>query len=452
VRDEHGRPVNSKLDAAKLTEIAKVTGGFYQPYGQDAAKIIYEKGILPIEGKDSGTLSSLKPIERYDWPVTAALVLLTLWSLLGEGRRKGSFIGALILAMGFFLNLSSLQASGINDYQQGNYQGALKDFEQRIQSGASSPEVRFDAGAAAYKEGDYKKAAGYFSEAMTSGNSKIRDAATYNLANSLVRTGEAAQEKEGKLSDWKNALQHYESVLKSTPKNTQAKENRDIVRKLIENLKKQDKKKDPKDQKDQDKNKEKDQQKNDSSQGGGDGKKDQKDQHSKPDQQAKDDQKQEGKDKGGDQQKNQDQNKKEDAGNSQGENQKAQEQPSPQQDQKGQPTPTPSPSPDQEKGQERNPQQQNSSGSQPKDQGQQQGGAAPKPTSTPAENMKAPPSAEQGEKPEKSSSATEAAADENKEGKMSANQARALLRSMQDEEQHVLNQQNRAVEQPLHDW
>jgi len=36
---------------------------------------------------------------------------------------------------------------------------------------------------------------------------------------------------------------------------------------------------------------------------------------------------------------------------------------------------------------------------------------------------------------------------------MTPNQARALLRSVQDEEAHQLsNQQNRAVEQPLHDW
>ena len=33
VRDESGRPVNSKLDASRLTEIAKATGGFYEPYG-----------------------------------------------------------------------------------------------------------------------------------------------------------------------------------------------------------------------------------------------------------------------------------------------------------------------------------------------------------------------------------------------------------------------------------
>ena len=45
-----------------------------------------------------------------------------------------------------------------------------------------------------------------------------------------------------------------------------------------------------------------------------------------------------------------------------------------------------------------------------------------------------------------------AEAEEGKDGKMSANQARALLRSVQDEEQHVLNQQHRAVEQTLRDW
>ena len=59
---------------------------------------------------------------------------------------------------------------------------------------------------------------------------------------------------------------------------------------------------------------------------------------------------------------------------------------------------------------------------------------------------------QQGEK--KEGQPVEAAeAEEGKDGKMSPNQARALLRSLQDEEAHQLgNQQNRAVEQPLRDW
>jgi hypothetical protein len=58
---------------------------------------------------------------------------------------------------------------------------------------------------------------------------------------------------------------------------------------------------------------------------------------------------------------------------------------------------------------------------------------------------------EQGEKKE-SQAESAAEAEEGKDGRMSPNQARALLRSLQDEEQHVLNQQHRAVEQTQRDW
>jgi Ca-activated chloride channel family protein len=44
-------------------------------------------------------------------------------------------------------------------------------------------------------------------------------------------------------------------------------------------------------------------------------------------------------------------------------------------------------------------------------------------------------------------------AEESKDGKMTASQARSLLNSVKDEEAHVTEQQkNRAVEQPLRDW
>jgi len=459
VRDENGQPVNSKLDAARLSEIATAAGGFYLPYGQDAAQVIFDKGIAPIGMQENGTLSARKPIERYAWPTMAALALLSLWSVLGEGRRGNARVAALIIGLGIFLLPSSLRASGLNDYSAGNYQGALQDFEQRLKAGDKSPAVQFDAGAAAYKAGDYAKAAGYFSEAMTSDNPKIRQAATYNLANSLVRTGEAAKEDGAKLSDWKNSLQHYETVLKSTPSNQQAKENRDIVRKLIEDLKKkkdqqkqqQDKKND-KDKKDQ-KEKNKDQQKNDQSQGGGNDQKDQKDSKSDQKKDQKNDQK--------DQQKSQD--SKDSKGGNQ--DQKPQSSPSPSQSptpnqgkqgDQGEPTPTPSPSSDQGKG----------SGSQQQDQpkssqnGQEKNGQGEQPTPTPAPSPSAQQNGQAGASPTpqpteqtNAEKADAAEAEESKDGKMSPAQARALLRSVKDEEAHqLINQQNHAVEQPLHDW
>ena len=457
VRDDGGRPVTSKMDASRLTEVAKETGGFYQPYGQDAAKIIYEKGIVPIEEQERGTLSSRKPIERYTWPVGVALLFLTFWSLLGEGRagfgggggrglRTREAVAFIALALGFFPG--ALSASGLSDYRQGNYQGALKDFERRLQSGATAAEIKFDAGAAAYKVGDFKKAAGYFSEAMTSEKQKIKEAATYNLANALVRSGEAAQESEAKLSEWKNALQHYETVLKASPANAQAQENRDIVLKLIEDQKKkQDQKKDKKDQKkDQDK-KDKDQQKQEQSQDGGEGQKDSKGQDDQKDQ-NKDQQQKSDQQKGGENGK--DQQKQDQPKNGQGASQGQKD--SQNQKQQGQASPTPSPSASpKEDGKGDNKGDQG-----PEQQQGQQGNQGGQPTPAPSALPKKEGSlggGEQGEKKEQQGEeGSVAEAEEGKDGKMSANQARALLRSVQDEEQHVLNQQHRAVEQTLRDW
>ena len=471
VRDENGRPVNSKLDADRLSRIATETGGFYQPFGQDAASVIYSKGILPMQQQEGGVMSSRKPIERYAWPITAALLLLALWTVLGEGRgrRPRSGMIALLLLSGI-LSTPSLRADapGISDYRKGDYAGALKDFEKRLQSGSKSPEVGFDAGAAAYKAGDFKKASGYFASAMTSKDAKIRGAATYNLANSLVRSGEAAKEKEAKLSDWKNALQHYETVLKANPKNSAAKENMDVVRKLIEDLKKEDQKKNQDNQKNdqkkdqnKDQDKDKDQQKSDQSQGGGGGQKDSKDgKDSKNPKDQKNDQEKNS-------QNSQDQKDQQEPKDPKGEGKQDQNSGKDPKSQ-GSPTPTPTPSPSPGQGKENNSGQQdkdakeqrdsgNPSGDQKQDHAPQKpsGGREGKPEPTPSPTPKKEGSlggGEQGDRKQEQS-AEAAEAEEGKDGAMSPNQARALLRSVQDEEAHqLMNQQNRAVEQPLRDW
>ena len=452
VRDESGRPLNSKLDAARLTEIAKETGGFYLPYGQDDAAVIYEKGIVPMAEEETGVLSARKPIERYEWPLGAALLFLALWSVLGEGKIR--WVGKRMVALLFWALLlsplagsqGSLQAatSGIKDYQSGDYAAALKDFERRIASGANALEIRFDAGAAAYKAGDYKKAADYFAGVMTSRDPKIRDAATYNLANSLVRSGESVGDKESKLSDWKNALQHYDTVLKDHPENSRAKENREIVRKLIESLQKQkdqEKKQDKKNDKDQkDKNKDQDKSKSDQSQGEGGGQKDSKD---KGKDQQKNDQSQ------GTNGKNQDK----DENNPQDSKQGKSDQKKDQGHQEASPTPTPGQGGGGSQEKSEPPQQGSQSQSQNQQQTDQQPGHGVQPTPTPSEKEQGSLAAGQQNEKKGDQQPEAAEADDGKDGKMSPNQARALLRSVQDEEAHQLNnQQNRAVEQPLHDW
>ncbi|HLB33187.1 MAG: hypothetical protein A3F67_01840 [Verrucomicrobia bacterium RIFCSPHIGHO2_12_FULL_41_10] len=88
VRDETGKPVLSKLDVARLKEMAQMTGGFYEPFGPEAARAIVNKGILSLEAGTTGDLTARRPIERYEWPVGGAVVLLVFWTLLSERRRN----------------------------------------------------------------------------------------------------------------------------------------------------------------------------------------------------------------------------------------------------------------------------------------------------------------------------------------------------------------------------
>ena len=280
VRDEEGKPVLSKLDLARLQEIASLTGGFYEPYGADAAKNIVQKAILPLSPGNQQKETIRRPIERYEWPLAAALLLLVLWWILNEKRR----LPRTMVPLGILFLFSQVgQATpGLSEYNQGNYKAALATFEQQLKQGNASDEARFDAGAAAYKQGAYQKAIDYFTGAMTSSSPKIQQAATYNLANALVREGEGLSETDKKLSDWKSALEHYDTVLKADPKNKQAQENQALVRKMIEDLKKQEeqKKKDSKQdqdqqKKDQQKDPPQDQQKNSSNTGQGSSSQDQ---------------------------------------------------------------------------------------------------------------------------------------------------------------------------------
>ena len=242
VRDTAGKPVQSKLDEKRLKEIAEAGGGFYVPLSAEAARDIFENGILKLDEAETGILSARQPIERYQWPLGVAVGLLVLWLLLGDRRRpivlrKGAT--ALIL-FGFSATLSTA-ATGLEEYEAGHFEKAKVDFERRLQATPQSDKLHFNAGAASYKLGDFAKAVDHFTQSLLSGDPKLREDSSYNLGNALVRRGEAAKGNEEKKADWKNAIQHYSEALKLDPQNKQAEENREIVKKMLEDLEKQEK-------------------------------------------------------------------------------------------------------------------------------------------------------------------------------------------------------------------
>lgn len=280
LKDDRGQYVKSKLDEPRMREVAEAGGGFYilLRNGPAEMKQIVSDGLGKMKEHETEARLTRQPIERYQWPLGAAVAAIVASLLLGERRRQRRVQVAKIAAAVLLLFAARVDArhAGIEKYEAKDYKGSLGEFEGDLKT-RDVAELHFNAGSAAYELGDYAHAADSFSRALGTATPELKPRAAYNLANTLARRGVKHEKKEDKLGDLRDAVQQYDEVLKSEPKHEDAKHNRDLVNKLIAQLeeeqkqeeqKKQDEKKDDKDKKDDQKKDGKDKQ--DSSQGGKD--------------------------------------------------------------------------------------------------------------------------------------------------------------------------------------
>ncbi len=89
VRDSKGEVVHSRLDESTLRSIAEATHGAYYPLGPLGEGLI--KVRLAVEDLDTGSGSTPMRkfgVDRFHFPVAAALVLLVGESLIGTRRRQ----------------------------------------------------------------------------------------------------------------------------------------------------------------------------------------------------------------------------------------------------------------------------------------------------------------------------------------------------------------------------
>lgn len=264
VRDPSGKIVQSRLDAARMREIAEITGGFYVPLDESAARQLAVDGIGRMKEVEMSASTSRRPIERYQWPLAGAIGLLVLQALVGERRRRPLAAAAALWMMTAGPAWSA--PSGLAAYEQGDYQSARAAFEQRLQMEPDSPSLQLNAGTAAYRLKDYGKAAEYFSRAMLAEEPALRSSAEFNLGNTLFRQGEGQEDKEKKITDWKDAIAKYDAALKTRPDYAEAKENKERVEELLKQLEQEQQ---------QQQDQKKDEQKQDQQQGGQDQKQDQ---------------------------------------------------------------------------------------------------------------------------------------------------------------------------------
>ena len=144
VKDPQGNFVKSRLDEKRLQEIASVTSGFYTRLGNGPADMrrIVTEGLGKLKETDFNERMSRHPIERYQWPLAAGLVLLAASMLVTERRKTPGRTGAngkpfagvraaVLLLAGAVLLLPGKAgaATGEELYKQGKFDEARKQFE-----------------------------------------------------------------------------------------------------------------------------------------------------------------------------------------------------------------------------------------------------------------------------------------------------------------------------------
>src|SRR5881396_2740701 len=425
---------------------------------------------------------SRQPIERYEWPLSAALIALALSILIPERKRARErrsipapartaahgvgggpvrTVGATVVLLISLSSFAFAAAPGIDAYREGKFEDAYSQFQQTLKSHPQSPaddKLQFDSGAAAYKLKDYNKALESFSQALLTRDTGLQSKGHYNLGNTLYERGETEKGDDKKLSDWTNALSHYEQTLKLDPQDKDAKDNYDYVKKKIEELKNKKSQQQPSPSPSPPQ-KNKQNQKN---------KQDQQQQQNQDQQQQQGQSEQEKKDQPQQSQDQQSQNKStQDKEQKQNEQTQAKNQPQKQQQQ--QPGETPSPSPGAEKQQANRPSP--SPGERQAEESPSPGeGENEMPSPPPGEGEGAEPSATPAKSPQKKFTGEVKGAGEDKsqkppdknaqiaepepekEGQMSERQALALLESMKDEEARVRLDERKVKRHVYNDW
>ena len=86
LRDENGKIVTSKLNEEVLTQIAKITGGFYEPLTANGMDTIYQEGLKKIPQQELSARMKQLAIERFQIPLGIAIILIALESLIGTRK------------------------------------------------------------------------------------------------------------------------------------------------------------------------------------------------------------------------------------------------------------------------------------------------------------------------------------------------------------------------------
>jgi len=259
-KDDSGKIIMSKVDDEGLRKIAAVGNGLYvkSVAGDMDLDQIYTGEIQKNMKKTTLHSGKTKVWEnRFQWMLFPAVLLLIAEMSISERRKikQGFFI--LALMVGIFSSLilhdmtigsrayaSSAESvkKGLDAYEQGKYDDALKNFIDAQLERPDLPELYYNIGSAAYKKEDYESALNNFARAKESKDQTLREKSVFNTGNTKYRMG-----------DLDGAIKEFEQIPEESELYNEAKENLEFVKKKIEERKKQEQEQKDKEKSEQDK-------------------------------------------------------------------------------------------------------------------------------------------------------------------------------------------------------
>jgi Ca-activated chloride channel family protein len=260
VLDEQNQPVISRLNAELLRDIARKTGGDYLPLiGADPMKTLYEARLAPLPRSDLSARWSRQYHERFQWPLGLAFLLLVIEMILVPRRRdappvqtagpaavppvaaarrpRPTAVTALLLLALWPAPARADRA--LRDYERGLYRAAEQEYQRRLKDRPDDARLHYNAGTAAYAAGEYARATNHLEAATRTNDPELLQRVYYNLGNALYRLGEQAPAPPLTLTNWQQALQHYDSALQLNPDDADARFNRELVQARLEELQRQ---------------------------------------------------------------------------------------------------------------------------------------------------------------------------------------------------------------------
>jgi Ca-activated chloride channel family protein len=231
MRDAKGEIIRTRLDETTLKKIAEMSQGLYVPLGRGAEGLnaIYQEKLRLMPKTDMNQRMEKIPLERFTWPLAVAVLLWLVNFFLPE-RKHQSASTALMMVCGFLLL----------------GQNPLQSSETTV--------VSYNRGTEAYRRGEFADAVSTLRDALRTPDISLQQRTYYNLGNALYRMGQASLKKEPKqtIQQWQQSIKAYEDALALSDDDSDARYNRDLVKKKLEQLQQQQ----PQDQQSQDQKKE----------------------------------------------------------------------------------------------------------------------------------------------------------------------------------------------------